>query len=77
MNDIDPEQLDYELAEKLVGKSFMFEDGDKIEVIQVKRREDGLWVTYHVTQSGGIPRKLLLSLTSFLDHYGHLFNINT
>lgn len=73
----DEEELDYDLAYSLVGQSYVFDDGDKIEVIQTKRREDGLWITYHTTQSGGIPRKLLLPLNQFLADYGHLFNINT
>jgi hypothetical protein len=68
---------DYQIAHSLVGKSYEFDDGDRLEVIQAKRREDGPWITYHTIQSGGIPRKLLLPVKSFLEHYGHLFNINT
>jgi len=58
----------------LVGKSRVFEDGDKIEVIQIKRRETGPWVTFHITQGPGIPRKLLLTLEEFSTSYGHLFD---
>lgn len=71
------EEYDDTAGKALVGKSYKFDDGDLIEVIQVKRRDDGPWVTYHVTQSGGLPRKLLLSLPEFAEHYGHLFDINT
>lgn len=71
------QNLDYDTARALVGKKYVFDDGDSIEVIQVKRREHGLFVTYHTVQSNGIPRKLILSLNEFLDHYGHLFDINT
>ena len=67
------EPYDYNQGQDLVGKTFKFEDGDSIEVIQVKRREGGPVVTYHVMQSGGLPRKLVLSLPEFLDTYGHLF----
>lgn len=68
------DDYDHTAGQDLVGKSYVFEDGNSIEVIQVKRRDDGPWVTYHVTQSGGLPRKLVLSLYEFMDHYGHLFN---
>lgn len=64
---------DYSAGQDLVGKRFTFDDGDMIEVIQVKRRETGPWVTYHITQGAGIPRKMILSLEEFLDKYGHLF----
>lgn len=57
----------------LIGRSYTFEDGDSIEVIQVKRRDDGEWVTYHINQGPGIPRKLLLPLQEFMNTYGHLF----
>lgn len=73
----DEENLDYDLANKLVKQKYVFDDGDSIEVVQVKRREEGLTVTYHTIQSNGIPRKLLLPLNMFLAEYGHLFNINT
>lgn len=67
------DQYDYQQGQELVGKCYIFDDNDMIEVIQVKRRDDGPWVTYHITQSGGIPRKLLLPLEAFKVEYGHLF----
>lgn len=60
----------------LVGKKHTFEDGDSIEVVQVKRRDDGIWITYHVQQGPGIPRKLLMKTEEFIDNYGHLFDEN-
>jgi hypothetical protein len=57
----------------LVGKSYVFEDGDKIQVIQIKLRDDGEWVTYHVTQGRGVPRKLVMPLSEFMNTFGHLF----
>ena len=57
----------------IVGKICVFPDGDSIEVIQIKRRETGPWVTFHIKQGPGIPRKLLLSLEEFNSAYGHLF----
>ena len=71
------EPYDYQAGQELVGKIYTFEDGDSIEVIQIKRRDDGPWVTYHIIQSGGLPRKLLLPYNEFMEHYGHLFVINT
>lgn len=68
------EPYDYNLGQQLVGQHYTFEDGDSIEVIQVKRRDNGPWVTYHVTQGQGIPRKMVMSLDEFQDTYGHLFN---
>ena len=57
----------------LVGKSHTFDDGDKLEVIQVKRRDDGPWITYMTHQGPGIPRKLMLRFDQFHELYGHLF----
>ncbi len=59
----------------LVGESYTFEDRDSIEIIQIKRRDDGPWVTVHITQGPGIPRKLVMRIDEFLDSYGHLFDI--
>lgn len=57
----------------LVGKVHTFEDGDRIEIIQVKQRDDGPWITYHTFQGPGIPRKYVALAVDFLDMYGHLF----
>ena len=37
--DYDPVKDTAEWAEKLLGKIHIFEDGDKLEVVQVKRRD--------------------------------------
>lgn len=57
----------------LFGRLFTFENGDSIEIIQIKRRDTGPWVTYHVQQGPGIPRKMVIQIEQFLDLYGHLF----
>ncbi len=58
----------------LVGKRFTFDDGDWLEVIQIKTRdEDTHLVTYHVQQGPGIPRKLVMNLPEFIGTYGYLF----
>lgn len=60
----------------LVGKKYVFEDGDKIEIIQVKSRNDEEHlITVHVTQGPGIPRKLVFTVPEFTEHYGHLFGL--
>ena len=71
----DPVKATQEWTERLLGKSYTFEDGDKIEVIQIKRRDTGPWVTYHITQGPGIPRKMVMEAEEFNQNYGHLFGI--
>ena len=55
------------------GKSYTFEDGGKIEIIQIKQREDGPWVTYQTSMNSSLPRKLVMTKKEFLDNFGHLF----
>jgi hypothetical protein len=58
----------------LIGKYYAFEDGNRIEVIQVKDRgEDILMVTYLISYGGGIPRKLVMTMDEFMGNYRHLF----
>jgi hypothetical protein len=58
----------------LVGKKYTFDDGNSIEVVQIKSRDaETHLVTYHVVQGPGIPRKLVMEYTEFMDSYGHLF----
>ena len=59
--------------DRLVGKNFIFEDGNKIEVLQVKSRDDGLWVTYQISTNDSLPRKLVMHRVEFMDYYKHLF----
>lgn len=62
----------------LVGQKYTFEDGDSIEIIQVKcRSEDPLdmLVTVHLQQGPGIPRKLVFNSIDFRNNYGHLFGL--
>ena len=61
----------------LVGKSYTFEDGNSISVFQIKTRDNNeQWVTYHIHQGPGIPRKLVMPLHEFSSTYGHLFGIS-
>jgi len=59
--------------EELVGKEFIFEDGNSIKVMQTRRRDDGHWVTAHIFSGRGIPRQLTMPHQEFVDTYGHLF----
>ena len=60
--------------DNIVGIKHQFEDGDSIEVIQVKSRNEEIHlVTYHIQQGPGIPRKLIMELNEFIGTYGHLF----
>jgi len=62
------------VSNDLVGKRFVFEDGDSIEVIQVKTRgPEQHFVTFHIQQGPGIARKMVMSIEEFLGTYGHLF----
>lgn len=62
----------------LVGKSHTFEDGDSITVTQIKIRDENMqWVTYHIQQGPGIPRKLVMKYDEFVVTYGHLFGLIT
>jgi hypothetical protein len=62
---------------ELVGKSYTFDDGSKIEVIQIKQREEHSSlievVTYHISQGNSLPRKLVMEKRTFIENFGHLF----
>jgi hypothetical protein len=57
----------------LIGKKFSFEDGASLEVLQLKEREDGLWVHYFISMNDSLPRKLVMKLDEFNNTFGHLF----
>lgn len=62
------------MKDELVGKKYTFEDGNSIEVTQIKSRNaDHHLVTYQIIQGPGIPRRLVMELNEFLGTYGHLF----
>lgn len=58
---------------KIVGKSYVFEDNASIRVMQVKQRDDGMWVTYETSHSRGLPKRTVMPYHEFMDTYGHLF----
>lgn len=62
--------------EELVGLSYTFEDGNKIEVIQCKKTDEdrgGHLITYLISQGPNLPRKLVMSFHEFMDNFSHLF----
>ena len=72
-DDEDMDKVTADWSAKLLGLHHTFEDGDSIEVTQVRRRDTGPWVTFNVRQGPGIPRRLLMGIDEFLGTYGHLF----
>ena len=64
------------MTHPLVGRSHTFEDGNRMEIIQVREVDElrgGASVTYLAYQGPGIPQKLILNLEQFMDIYGQLF----
>ncbi len=58
----------------IVGKKYVFPDGNSIEVMQVKDRDEGeQLVTYHITVGPSIPQKLVMTMNEFITTFGHLF----
>jgi hypothetical protein len=59
---------------ELEGKNYRFEDGNTIEVIQVKLRDEGkLYVHYLIKNPSGMPKKLIMEIDEFIRTFGHLF----
>lgn len=62
---------------ELIGKSYVFEDGNLIKVTQMKERDEGkILVTYEIHNGPGIPRRLVMEYPEFVSTFGHLFNYN-
>ena len=64
------------MTHQLVGRSYTFEDGNKIEVIQVKNTDEdrgGQLVTYMISSGPNLPRKLVMPIAPFMSTFGHLF----
>lgn len=62
----------------LVGKSYVFDDGNSITITQIKiRNGNEPWVTYQTLSGPGIPRRYVMTLQEFNEHYGHLFGLKS
>ena len=59
--------------EQFVGKKFAFDDGATMTIIQVKRRDDGNWVTWEAKFPNSLPRRTTQPEREFLENYSHLF----
>jgi hypothetical protein len=59
--------------EKYVGRKFQFDDGAEITIVQVKRRDDGFWVTFEAQFNRALPRRSSMPEHEFAEHYAHLF----
>ena len=59
----------------LVDRSYCFDDGNSITITQIKRRDDGPWVTFDVKNGPGIKKRSVMPIMEFVENYGHLFNI--
>ena len=61
---------------ELKNAKYEFEDGMILKVVDVKQREDGMWVTYESGHPSAIPRRFSLQLGKFLETFGHLFGVD-
>jgi hypothetical protein len=63
------------------GDRYQFEDGNYIEVIQIKtaeyQNEVTEMVTYHISGPRSLPRKLVMEINQFISNFGHLFEDNS
>lgn len=63
--------------EKLIGRTFTFDDGHSIEVVQIKLKEVNNevvpFVTYYTYQGGPMRRKEVSTYSEFMSTFGHLF----
>ena len=62
------------------GDRYQFEDGNFIEVIQIKngefQGENTQIVTYNIGGPRNLPRKLVMDVNEFISNFGHLFEHN-
>ena len=61
------------------GDKYQFEDGNVIEIVELKYREvDGentQCITYKIYQGSNLPRQLIMTNKEFISTFGHLFDI--
>lgn len=64
------------MTHELVGKSYTFEDGVRLEITQIKYNDEELGgprLTYMVHRPSCIPQRYVLTIPEFVDQFGHLF----
>lgn len=62
------------------GLKYKFEDGNYIEIVQIKsgefNGENTQIVTYNIGGPRNLPRKLVMEINEFISNFGHLFEDN-
>jgi hypothetical protein len=61
------------VLQQMVGKSYRFEDGNSITIVQIKTRDTGPWVTYETLLDGSIPKRTVMPHSEFMSVFAHLF----
>jgi hypothetical protein len=61
------------VLQQMVGKSYRFEDGNSITIVQIKTRDTGPWVTYETLLDGSIPKRTVMPHGEFMSVFAHLF----
>jgi hypothetical protein len=56
-----------------VGKTYTFDDGATLTVLQIKQRDDGPWLTYETKRGPSFPQRLVMAESEFVKTFGHLF----
>jgi hypothetical protein len=67
------EQEELLVLQQMVGKSYRFEDGNSITIVQIKTRDTGPWVTYETLLDGSIPKRTVMPHSEFMSVFAHLF----
>ena len=67
------EQEELLILQGMVGKSYHFEDGNSITIVQIKTRDTGPWVTYETVLEGSIPKRTVMPHNEFMSVFAHLF----
>jgi len=63
-----------ENMKQLIGRSFTFEDGNKITIREIKRGDENYHHVHYLTERGqGIPQQFVMEYVEFINTYGHLF----
>lgn len=67
------EQEELQALQEMVGKSYRFDDGNSITIVQIKTRDTGPWVTYETLLDGSIPKRTVMPHSEFMSVFAHLF----
>ena len=63
--------------QSLVGRSYTFEDGKAIRILQIKPSDKGHRVHYYQIEPGALEKKLVMEFPEFVNNFGHLFQLNS